>query len=176
VKINIIHEGVGDISESDINMALASEALVIGFRVKADTDVMNLARRENVKISIYDIIYQLLDDLTAALSGLLEPEVIETEIGRLEILGVFKVSRNEQIVGGKVISGRIADKAEVKITREKETIGEGKIVHLQQNKKDTPEVLEGFEAGLKVETQTKIKVGDVLECYEKQEIIRKLGS
>jgi len=176
VKINIIHEGVGDINESDINMALASVALVIGFRVKADTDVMNLARRENVKISIYDIIYQLLDDLTAALSGLLEPEIVETEIGRLEILGVFKVARNEQIVGGKVTIGKIADKCEVKITREKETIGEGKIVHLQQNKKDASEVLEGFEAGLKVETGTKIKIGDVLECYEKQEIIRRLGS
>lgn len=176
VKINLIHEGVGDINESDVNMALASEALVIGFRVKAGADVANLARRENIKISLYDIIYQLLDDLTAALSGLLEPEIIETEIGRLEILGVFKVSHHEQIVGGKVISGRIANKSEVKITRDKENIGEGKIIHLQQNKKDTSEVLEGFEAGLKVETPTKIKVGDVLECYEKQEIMRKLGS
>ena len=176
VKINIIHEGVGDINESDVNMALASAALVIGFRVKAGADVMNLAKRENIKISLYDIIYQLLDDLTAALSGLLEPEIIETEIGRLEVLAIFKVSKNEQIVGGKVTTGKIADKCEVKIVREKETIGEGKITHLQQNKKDMPEVLEGFEAGLKVETQTKIKIGDVLECYKKQEIVRKLGS
>lgn len=176
VKINIIHEGVGDINESDINMALASEALVIGFRVKAGTEVMSLARRENVKISIYDIIYQLLDDLSAALSGLLEPEIIETEIGRLQVLGVFRVGKHEQTVGGKVTTGRIERSAEVKIVRDKETIGEGKITGLQQEKKDTNEVLENFECGLKIETQTKIKENDSLECYKKEEIIRKLGS
>jgi len=176
VKILIVHEGVGDISESDINMALASEALVIGFRVKASTDVMNLARRENIKISIYDIIYQLLDDLTAALSGLLEPEIIETEVGRMEVLAIFKVQRQEQIIGGKVKTGRIENDCVVKIVRDKETIGEGTISSLQQNKKDSHEVLEGFECGLKVTSPTKIKVGDSLECYKKEEIIRRLGS
>ena len=176
VQINIVHEGVGDISESDINMALASEALVIGFRVKASTDVMNLARRENIKISIYDIIYQLLDDLTAALSGLLEPEIIETEVGRMEVLAIFKVSRQDQIIGGRVKSGRIENDCIVKIVRNKETIGEGKISSLQQNKKDVSEVLENFECGLKVTSPTKIKVGDSLECYKQEEIIRKLGS
>ena len=164
VKINVLHEGVGDITESDVNMALASEALVIGFRVKASSDVMNLARRENVKISIYDIIYQLLDDLTAALSGLLEPEIVETEIGRMKILAIFKVHRNEKIVGGKVTSGKIENNCEVKIVRDKETIGEGKIVSLQQNMKDAREVLENFECGLKVETEIKLAEEDSLEC------------
>ena len=176
VKINTIHEGVGDVSESDINMALASNALVIGFRVKVDADVMNLARRENVKISIYDIIYQLIDDLSAALSGLLEPEIVETEIGRLEVLAIFKVKRDEKIIGGKVTTGRIENKAEVKITREKETIGEGKIDNLQQEKNDAHEALEGFECGLKVITPIKIVVGDVLEVYKKEERVRRLGA
>ena len=175
VKINIIHEGVGDISESDINMALASQALVIGFRVKADADVMNLARRENVKIQIYDIIYQLIDDLTAALSGLLEPEIVEIELGRLSILAVFKVTKKEQIVGGKVTTGKIENGCDVRIVRDKDTIGEGKITGLQQNKKDVSECAENFECGLKVETQTKIKIGDSLECYKKEERTRKLG-
>lgn len=175
VKINIVHEGVGDISESDINMALASVALVIGFRVKASTDVMNLVKRENIKISIYDIIYQLLDDLTAALSGLLEPEIIETEVGRMEVLAIFKVSRQDQIIGGKVKTGKIENNCIVKIVRDKETIGEGKISSLQQNKKEVSEVFEGFECGLKVTSQTKIKIGDSLECYKTEEIIRKLG-
>ena len=175
VKINIIHEGVGDITESDVNMAVASHALVIGFRVKADADVMGLARRENVKISIYEIIYQLLDDLTAALSGLLEPEIVETEIGRLSVLAVFRITKNEKIVGGKVTSGKIENGAEVRIVRDKDTIGAGKITSLQQNKKDTSEVAENFEAGLKVETATKIQVGDSLECYKKEERTRKLG-
>jgi translation initiation factor IF-2 len=175
VKINILHEGVGDVSESDINMALASSALVIGFRVKASTDVMNLARRENVKISIYDIIYQLIDDLTLALSGLLEPEIVETEIGRLSVLAIFKTTKKEQIFGGKVTSGKIENNRNVKIVRDKETIGEGKITNLQQNKKDSKEVLENFECGLKVETQTKIMVGDSIECYKTEEIVRKLG-
>ncbi len=176
VKINIIHEGVGDVSESDINMALASNALVIGFRVKVDIDVMNLARRENIKISIYDIIYQLIDDLAAALSGLLEPEIIETEIGRLEVLAVFKVHRDEKIIGGKVTTGQIENKTEVKITRDKDTIGEGRVENLQQNKNDVHEVLEGFECGLKVITETKILVGDILECYKKEVRARKIGN
>ncbi len=175
VKINIIHEGVGDISESDINMAISSHALVIGFRVKADADVMNLARRENVKIQIYDIIYQLIDDLTAALSGLLEPEIVEIEIGRLSVLAVFKVTKKEQIVGGKVTTGKIENGTDVRIVRDKDTIGMGKITSLQQNKKDVSECAENFECGLKVETQTKIKVGDSLECYKKEERTRKLG-
>jgi len=175
VQIIILHEGVGDVSESDVNMALASEALVIGFRVKAGADVMNLAKREGIKIQIYDIIYQLIDDLTAALSGLLEPEIIEIEIGRLSILGVFKVTKKEQIVGGKVTTGKIENGTEVRIVRDKDTIGSGKIVSLQQNKKDVSECAENFECGLKVETQTKIKVGDSLECYKKEERTRKLG-
>ncbi|MFA6493026.1 MAG: translation initiation factor IF-2 [Patescibacteria group bacterium] len=176
VKINVIHEGVGDVSESDINMAIASNALVIGFRVKAQAEVMSLANRENVKISIYDIIYQLLDDITAALSGLLEPEIIETEIGRLQVLAVFKIDKNEKIIGGKVTTGKIKNGADVKIVRDKETIGEGKITNLQQDKKDMSEVLENFEAGLKVATATKIAVGDSIECYEKEERVRILGA
>lgn len=175
VKINIIHEGVGNISESDINMAIASKALVIGFRVKADGDVLNLARRENVKISIYDIIYQLLDELTAALSGLLEPEIVEVEMGRLNVLAVFRTTKNEKIIGGKVTSGKIENGTEVRIVRDKETVGVGKITSLQQNKKDTSEVKENFEAGLKIEAPTKIFVGDSIECFKKEERARNLG-
>lgn len=175
VKIDVIHEGVGDVTESDVNMAVASEALVIGFRVKAQTDVMNLANRENIKISIYEIIYQLLDDLAAALSGLLEPEIIETEIGRLQVLAVFKTSKNEKIVGGKVTTGRIENGVEARIFRDRVDVGIGKITNLQQNKKDMTEVMEGFEAGLKIETPIKILVGDSIECFKKEERIRKLG-
>lgn len=175
VKINVIHEGVGDISESDINMAVASTALVIGFRVKANADVIGLAKRENIKISIYEIIYQLLDDLTAALSGLLEPEIVEVELGRLNVLAVFRTTKNEKIIGGKVISGKIENNTEVRIVRDKETIGTGHIDNLQQNKKNISEVLENFEAGLEIDTPTRILVGDCLECFRKEERIRKLG-
>ena len=175
VKINIIHEGVGDISESDVNMAIASRALVIGFRVKANPDVMNLARRENIKISIYDIIYQLIDDLSAALSGLLEPEIVEVELGRLEVLAVFRTTKNEKIIGGRVTTGKIENGAEVRIVRDKDTIGQGKITNLQQNKKDVSAVAQNYEAGLKIETQTKIQVNDILECFRKEERTRKLG-
>jgi translation initiation factor IF-2 len=176
VKIHVIHEGVGDISESDINMAVASKALVIGFRVRAAADVMNLARREDIKISIYDIIYQLIDDLTAALSGLLEPEIVEKELGRLEVLAIFRDTKKEKIVGGKVTTGKIENGAEIRITRDKDTIGTGKITNLQQNKKDVSDAAENFEAGLKIETPTKIQVGDILECYKKEERMRKLGA
>lgn len=175
VKINIIHEGVGNVSESDVNMAIASRALVIGFRVKADADVMNLAQRENIKISIYDIIYQLIDDLSAALSGLLEPEIVEVELGRLEVLAVFRTTRNEKIIGGRITTGKIENGAEIRIVRDKDTIGQGKITNLQQNKKDVSSVAQNFEAGLKLETQTKIQVNDILECFRKEERARKLG-
>ncbi|MEK7142987.1 MAG: translation initiation factor IF-2 [Patescibacteria group bacterium] len=175
VKINIIHQGVGDISESDINMAVGAKALVIGFKVKASPDVMNLVTRENVKISLYEIIYQLLDDLTLALSGLLEPEFFELEIGRLEVLAVFRTAKQEKIIGGKVIAGKIENGAQGKIVRDKETIGEGKIISLEQNKKDTSEVAKDFECGLKIQTPTKILVGDTLEAYKKEERVRKLG-
>ncbi|MBM2820814.1 MAG: infB [Candidatus Berkelbacteria bacterium] len=175
VKINIIHEGVGDISESDINMAVASGALVLGFRVKADADVMNLAKRENIKISIYDIIYQLIDDISAALSGLLEPEIVDVELGRLEILAVFRTTKNEKIIGGRVTKGKLENNTRARIVRDKDTIGEGKITNLQQNKKDTNEVAENFECGLKVDTSTKILVGDIIESYKTEERTRKLG-
>ncbi len=175
VKINVIHEGVGDITESDVNMAVASEALVIGFRIKAQIEVMNLANREKIKISIYDIIYQLLDDLAATLSGLLEPEIIETEVGRLQVLAVFKTSKSEKIIGGRVTTGKIENGVEARIVRDRDNVGTGKITNLQQNKKDMSEVLEGFEAGLKVETTAKILVGDSIECYKKEERVRKLG-
>jgi len=173
VKISVIQEGVGDVSESDVNMALASDALIVGFRVKTNADVLNLARREHVKIQIYDIIYQLLDDLQAAILGLLEPEIIETEVGRMKVLAVFKSSRNEQIIGGKVTTGRIENGCEVKIVRDREQIGEGKIVNLQQDKRDVQSVIENFECGLRVNTTTKIKADDSLECYKKEERIRR---
>jgi len=174
VTINIIHEGVGDISESDVNMAVASQALVIGFRVKANAEVMSLARRETIKISIYDIIYQLLDDLTAALSGLLEPEIVETEIGRLKVLAVFRTTKNKKIIGGKVTSGRLETNAQAKIFRDREEVGVGKIDSLQLEQKKVSEVLENFECGLEIETLTKIEVGDSIECYKHEEITRKL--
>ena len=98
-----------------------------------------------------------------------------TELGRLSILAVFKVTEEGQIVGGRVKTGKIENGTEVRIVRDKDTIGEGKIVSLQQNKKDVSECAENFECGLKLETQTKIKVGDSLECYKKEERTRKLG-
>jgi translation initiation factor IF-2 len=96
-------------------------------------------------------------------------------LGRLSILGVFKITKKEQIIGGKVTIGKLENGCEVRIVRDKDTIGMGKINSLQQNKKDVNEVLENFEAGLKVETQTKIKIGDSLECFKKEERTRKLG-
>jgi len=175
VKINIIHKGVGDVSESDINMAIAARALVIGFRVKASPEVLNLGRRENVKISLYEIIYQLIDDLTAALSGLLEPEIVEVEIGRLGVLAIFRTTKDDQIIGGKVTSGQMEKGLQVRIVRQKEIIGEGKILSLKQNKKDVSEVAKDFECGLKIQTPTKILVGDSLEVYRQEERVRKLG-
>lgn len=176
VAVKIVSSGVGDISESDINIAGASDinAIILGFNVGVSAAVNQLAKRLGVEFKLYKIIYELLDDVRDWLSLLLEPETVETEHAKLEVLGVFKTTKKSVICGGKVISGKIIPNLDIKIISDGKEIGTGKLTSLQKNKESAKEVLEKEECGLSVDTTTPIKVGDQLSFVSTQTTARKL--
>lgn len=175
VKVKIIRAAVGDITETDIMMAQASNALVIGFRVATSPAAKKIASQNKIKISNYDVIYQLIDDVYAAASGLLEPEIVETEVGKLKVLATFAKTKTKQVIGGKVTEGVIEKDLDVDIYRESEKIGHGKLANLQQNKKNVSSVEEGFECGLEIETSADIQEDDKIMAIRKEEILKKLS-
>lgn len=166
VSVKVIHAGVGNISDGDVMMASASGGLVIGFHVAVPTHVKQLAEREGVEIANYMIIYQLLDDLKNLLSGLLEPEVIETFLGRAEVKQVFFTKNQEQIVGCRVLSGKIENKAKLRVWRGETQVGEGDVASLKFIDKVVSEINEGNECGVKYLGTILVQAGDVLECYK----------
>ncbi len=174
VAIKIIHEGIGNINESDINMAVASQTLVVGFRVDVPPAIRKFAAQKGIKILSYDIIYQLIDDLFDALSGLLEPEIVRVELGKFEIIKVFKASKNDGIVGGRVLDGVVERQAEATITRDGEEVGKAKITRVQREQTVVEKVNAGTECGLGIESSIIPKVGDRLELYKEEERIRHL--
>lgn len=174
VAIKIVHESVGDINESDINMALASKALVVSFHVAVPPAVRKFASQKGIKISSYDIIYQLIDDLFDALSGLLEPELVEVKLGEFEVLKVFKASKNGGIIGGRVNSGMAERQAKARISRDGNAIGEATIVRIQREKEAVDKVNAGTLCGLSIDSTVVPKPGDQFELYKLEEHIRRL--
>ena len=174
VAIKIIHEGVGDVSESDVNMALATNGLIVSFRVNIPPAIRKYATQKGVKISSYDIIYQLIDDLFDALSGLLEPEIVEINLGKLEILQIFKSSKTGGIVGGRVKSGVVEKHSKASIVRNDEKVGEAKIIRVQREKSVVDKVEAGTECGLLIDSTIIPRAGDTLEIYKQEEHIRRL--
>lgn len=175
VSVQIINEGVGNISESDVNMAAATNALVIGFRISITPPVRQLVERLKVKVSLYEIIYQLLDDLYAALSGLLEPEKVEVKLGTAEILKIFHSTKTEQIIGARVTSGKLVVGAKVKVIRLEEDLGEATIKTLKREQENVDTILGGIECGIGLAGEIKINEGDILQAYQIEERVRKLG-
>ncbi|EKD56991.1 MAG: hypothetical protein ACD_58C00031G0001 [uncultured bacterium] len=173
IKVKIIHEAVGDITESDVNLAISSEALVIGFRTKPTIAAKNLAQIKEVKISTYDIIYQLIDDITSALLGLVKPEFIEVSVGKLEVLKVFHSTKDTKIIGGKVVDGKMIKGAMAHHFHSGDKTGDGKITTLQMEQNPVAEVDKGFECGLGFDIASIIKPGDLIEAYEMQEVVSK---
>ncbi|HOK00732.1 MAG TPA: translation initiation factor IF-2 [Candidatus Pacearchaeota archaeon] len=165
VILNIIKQEVGDINESDIKLAKTSDAIIIGFRVKINSIVKNLALREKIRIRNFDIIYELVQSVRDSLEKLIEPEITKVILGKVKILAIFKTEKNRQIIGGKVIDGKVKRGAMITVFRNEEKIGEGKIIKLQKDKKDTDEVLKGYECGMLFEGNIKIEIGDILEVY-----------
>jgi translation initiation factor IF-2 len=174
VAIKIVHEGVGDVSESDVNMAISTHALVVSFRVAVSPVIRKYAAQKAVKISSYDIIYQLIDDLFDALAGLLEPELVEVELGKAEVLKVFKASKNDGIVGVRITSGVVEKGSEARIVRNGETVGTAKLVRIQREKDVVDKVNAGTECGISLDATLVPKEGDQLELFKQEERIRKL--
>ncbi len=174
VKVNIIHAAVGAISESDVNLAIASKAVIIGFNVRADAQSRKLAESAGVDIRYYNIIYEAVDDVKAALSGLLSPEKKETVIGQAEIRQVFRISKVGAVAGCMVLDGVIKRSARVRVLRDNVVIHDGELDSLKRFKDDVKEVKGGFECGLSLKNFSEIQEGDQIECYEVVEVARTL--
>jgi translation initiation factor IF-2 len=174
VQVEVVHRGVGAISESDILLARASGAIIIGFHVRPDNNARNAAEREGVDIKLYRVIYDAVNDVRAALEGLLRPEEREVIGGEAEVREVFKVSRVGTIAGCHVRSGVISRQGRVRVVRDGTEVYDGTVASLRRFKDDVREVKEGYECGIGIENFNDVKVGDVIECYRKEQVARTL--
>lgn len=174
VAVNVIHRGVGAITESDVLLATASGAIIIGFNVRPSVKARQLAERESVDIRSYNVIYDIIDDVKAALEGFLEPTLIEKNVGTVEVRQTFKVPKIGLIAGSYVVSGKIHRTNKIKVYRDDRLIHEGSLSSLKRFKDDVKEVAAGFECGIGLERYNDLKVNDIIEAYEIIEEKRKL--
>ena len=175
VKINIIHQATGGITETDILLASASEAIVVGFNVHPTTEAVQAKEAEGIDVRTYNIIYNLISDIRSAMEGLLEPEVREVVIGRAEVRELFKVPRVGLVAGSYVNWGRISYNQPLRVLRDNRLIHEGKVNSLRRFKDSVNEVQANYECGIGIETFADLQVGDVLECYVYEQIARLLS-
>lgn len=166
VKLKIIHEGVGGITEADVMLAAASNAIVIGFNVRPDTKAKEAAQAEKIDVRTYRVIYDLVDEMKAALAGMLKPEFVEEELGQAEVRAVFRVPKVGKVAGCYVTQGRITRNARVRLLRQGVIIYEGQIASLKRFKEDVSGVKQGFECGIGLDGFQDIKEGDVIEAYQ----------
>jgi translation initiation factor IF-2 len=175
VKVNVVHSGVGGITESDVNLALASKAVIIGFNVRADAGARKLVETSGVQLRYYNIIYEAVDDIKAALGGLLSPEIKEVVLGMVEIRNVFKISKVGAVAGCFVLDGLVKRSASVRLLRDGVVVFTGELDSLKRFKDDVKEVKSGFECGLSIKNFDDIKEGDQLEVFETTEVARTLA-
>ncbi|MCI5777807.1 MAG: translation initiation factor IF-2 [Bacteroidales bacterium] len=175
IRVNVIHKAVGQISESDIMLATASNAVVIGFQVRPSADARRLAEKEKIDIRLYSIIYDAIEELKSAMEGMLSPEIREQVTGNLEIRETFKISKVGTIAGCFVNDGKVKSKSKVRIIRDGIVVHSGELESLKRFKDDVKEVVAGLECGLNVKGYNDIQVGDIIEAYEEIEVARKLS-
>ena len=175
VRVRVLRAGVGAITESDVLLASASNAVVIGFNVRPDRKAAEIAERENVEIRIHSIIYELQDEITKAMYGLLEPVFKENYLGRAEVLNVFKITKVGQIAGCRVTDGLIRRDAQVKVMRNGDEVWKGKIASLKRFKDDASEVRQGVECGIDLGNFKDIQVGDFIEAFTTEKLAAELG-
>ncbi|TMH36200.1 MAG: translation initiation factor IF-2, partial [Betaproteobacteria bacterium] len=174
VKVNVVHSAVGAITESDVNLALASKAVIIGFNTRADTVARKAAEASGVDVRYYNIIYDAVDEVKAALSGMLAPEKKENILGLVDVRQVFKISKVGAVAGCMVLEGLVRRNAMVRVLRDNVVVHTGEIDSLKRFKDDVREVKAGFECGMSVKNFNDLKVGDQFEIYEVQEVARTL--
>lgn len=175
VKINIIHQAVGGITETDILLASASDAIVVGFNVHPTTEAVQAKEAEGIDVRTYNVIYELISYIHSAMEGLLDPEVREVIIGRAEVRELFKVPRLGLVAGSYVNWGRITHNEPLRILRDNRLIHEGKVNSLRRFKDNVNEVQANYECGIGIETFDDLQVGDVLECYVQEQVARSLS-
>jgi translation initiation factor IF-2 len=175
VEVKILHSGVGAISESDVQLASASSAVVVGFNVGPDGKSRRLADQEDVTIRKHSVIYDLIDEVKRLAGGLLAPEVVETEMGKAEVKQVFRISKVGLVAGCLVQEGKVLRNALARVYRDKEQVHEGKVATLKRFKDDVREVTHGYECGIGVDGFDDVQEGDVIQVFEVKEVVRELG-
>jgi translation initiation factor IF-2 len=174
VEVLVLHAGVGGITESDVSLASVNSGLLIGFNVRAIPQAREQAKRDQVEIRYYNVIYNVVDDIRAMLEGELAPTIQENLLGSAEIREVFGVSKVGKVAGCMITDGMIRRDSKVRLTRDSVVIHEGQLGTLRRFKDDVREVQNGYECGIALENYNDIQVGDVIECFEVQEIARRL--
>jgi len=172
--VNIVGDGVGGITENDVNLALTSSAIVLGFNVRADGSAKKLAEAESIEVRYYSIIYQLIDEVKGALSGMLEPERVEEIVGIADVRDVFRSPKFGQVAGCMVTEGTVYRNKPIRVLRENVVIFEGELESLRRFKDDVGEVRNGMECGIGVKNYD-VKVGDQIEVFEVKEVARELS-
>jgi translation initiation factor IF-2 len=175
VKVNVIHTSVGAVSTNDVMLATASDAIVIGFNVRPERNASELADKEGVDIRMYTVIYNLVDEMRAAMTGLLDPKFQEVFQGRAQVRDTFKVPKVGTIAGCMVTEGIIPRTASIRLLRDNRVILEGKIASLRHFKNDVAEVRQGFECGIGIEKFQDVKVGDVIEAFKIEQLAAALA-
>ncbi len=170
VRIRVIHSGVGAISESDVLLASASQAVVIGFNIRPERSAQETAEREEVEIRLYTIIYELIDEIRQSMLGLLEPSLVDKLLGRAEVRQTFKVSKIGTVAGCHVLDGVITRNAELRLLRDNVVVHEGKVGSLRRFQEDVSEVKDGYECGISLANFNDVKVGDVIEAFVKESV------
>ena len=174
VDVNYVETGVGNITESDIKIAETSGSYIVGFSVVATSVASRMAESSGITIKIFNIIYELVEEVKNLLAGLLPPEIIRTDLGILNVLAIFKRGKKDMIVGGRVTQGKTVKGVSIEVKRGGEIIGKGKLVNLQQNKENVNEVKQGNECGITFEGDVKIQEKDTLIIYQEEEKRRKI--
>ena len=174
IRVNIIYKGMGDITEGDIAKAEGLGASIIGFNINIPTQVKELAREKNIDIKVYNIIYDLINDIKAKMQKLLGVEIVRVNLGRLKVAAVFRTEKNSQIVGGKLIDGKVLKNSFIEVSRQNEIIATGTMTKLQSGKEEINEGGAGQDYGIKFAGKPVIAVGDILQFYKKEEMIKKI--
>jgi translation initiation factor IF-2 len=174
IQVNIIHKGVGAITESDVLLASASDAIIVGFNVRPSGNARTLADNEEIDVRTYSIIYDAINDLRDAMEGMLSVEIKEEVTGNVEIREVYKISKVGNIAGCMVISGKIFRNSKIRIIRDSVVIHSGILTSLKRFKDDVKEVAKGYDCGLQIKNFNNIEIGDVIESYQEIEVKKKL--
>jgi translation initiation factor IF-2 len=175
VRVEIIHRAVGSVNESDVLLAETAGAIIVGFRVRPDTNARLLAEQDDVEIRLYEVIYEAVDEITKAMEGMLSPEQREKILGTAEVREIFKISKVGVIAGCYVTDGVIERKGKVRLIRGGSTVYTGELQSLKRFKDDVREVRDGFECGIAIANYNDLKVGDIIECYTVEEFARTLA-